>query len=58
MTIEARNDMSPACTTPRSNGGAQYELRTWACAKYARARFIASQPAALLSRDSVSCTDI
>ena len=28
MTIEARKESSPACTTPRSNGGSQNELST------------------------------
>src|SRR6185295_15644126 len=58
MTIEARKEISPACTTPRRRGGDQCELTTWPCPRYARANFITSQPAAWLSNASVSSTDI
>ena len=58
MTIEARMELPSACTTPRSSGGAQYELTTSPCSRWTRARFITSQPAALLKSDSVSSTDI
>src|SRR6185436_7966630 len=33
MTIEARKEASPDCTTPRSNGASQQELSTWPCAR-------------------------
>ena len=58
MTMEARMETGPACTTPRSSGGAQCELMTCPWATAARANFITSQPAASLNNFSVSSIDI
>ena len=56
ITSPERYEFASACTTPLSTGAVQFELSTLSVASSARASFIASHPAAVANRDSLSCS--